>query len=296
MTPAELYALPSKSTDDWYRTYDDTWSHLFGLTPEVQSYDDIPGGGETGSDRLLVHTKMECQIDGYERSAVIKVVTFDGTPFAIVATAGRGQSDFDDTLISDQVVFEDALKFFVEKAMCSRHNKPLLVDPNDEPKLLKSFYGVTVVRTDAGFDMVRSEFVDQSGKLIFDLDKYLNDFHASRKEIDIGDLSISSPILSKLPDVRQKVAELIAGGVVGGDRVKVVNRRVTKGTGTGDWMAAAVATEAATYSIGLPSHQLGAIGFSWASSVTCKQIGGPELFDALKGTLVASISDGMKPR
>jgi hypothetical protein len=293
MTPAEIYALPSTSSIQWYASDPDLWEKLFGLTPNVYSADDIDGDPADANGRLMVETKLECMLDWGERTASVTAVTFDGSPFAIIAAAGRGQSDFGDVLLTDHVAFDEAFSYFVSKAMTTRASKPLLVDASMEVPLLEGFYGTSIIKTGEGVEMVREEYVDDAGKLIFDVKKYRAAFQEGRKYL--SGFSLDQALLANNPDVRRIAADIIEKGVVDDFRHVAINRRSKKQSGEGDWIAVAAANETGTYAIGVRNRNFKSTGFSWASDVYCERIGGTGLFDELKATVTASISDGMKP-
>lgn len=292
MKPSDLYALPSKSIEQWYAVDSDVWDQVFGISPGFVSQDVIEKTFDV-SDRLMVETKLSVLLDWGERSASLTTLTFDGSPFAIFASAGRGESDFKRVFLTDAVVFEDAFRYFVSKAMVARDAKPMLIDANDDAAILEGFYGAAVVSLPDGVRMVRDDYVDEQGRLIFDDRKYNDAFEAQRKRL--SRFPMDQALLAKETSVRQLFAEILEAGVADGLKTLVVNKRAKSQENKGDWIGVAAANDSGTYGIGIRQWSLSGIGFSWASAVFCERIGGPSLFDELKNSLTVSISDGMKP-
>lgn len=293
MTPLEIYALPNKSTDQWFEAHPEMWQEIFGMYPDVLTFDEIESVPADAKDRLMVELKLDCSLDGGRRFASLTVISFDGAPFAIVGVAGREGRDFGETLITDEVLFEDAFKYFVSKALTARPNKPKHVDASMSVPMLHGFHGAAIVKTVDGVEMVRSEYVDKNGVLLFDVKKYDAAFDSRRGTL--SKFPKGQSLLANEATARQIVAEIIESGIVDSAKHVIVNRRSKKDDMKGDWIAVAAANDSGTYAIGIRKWDLGGTGFSWVSSIFCERIGGPGLFEELKAGLPSPIVGGAKP-
>lgn len=290
MTPQDIYLLPSKKTERWYQTTPELWTTLFGIYEFYQSTSNIDEN-ENDNNRLVADVKLDCLIDWGERSASITAISFDGNPFALVATAGRGESDFAEVVVTNEDLFNEAFLYFVSKAIKPQDNKPTICDQEKDSEILDGFYGVAIVKTEEGIQMVREEYVDHDGKLLFDIQKYHNAFDAVRGEL--SKFPIKESLLAKHAEVREIVADVIEKGFVDDVQHIVINRR-SKGN-DGDWIAAAAVNDSGTYVVGIKNWNFDSTGYSWGSNIYCSRVGDSGIFEELKMSTQGTISDGMKP-
>jgi len=294
MTPHDIYLLPSKRTDQWYHTSPELWNTLFGIIPDIQSEGDIEKNElNASSNRLTVEQKLDCFLDWGERTATLAAVYMDGVPFALVATAGRGEADFGEIIVTNAELFDKAFLYFVSKAVRPHGHKPEISSASEHYELLDGFYGAAIIKTADGIQMVRTEYVDDDNKLLFDVRKYNDAFEAARPFL--RQFNLSDSVLANNAEVRSVIADAIAKGVAEDARQIVVNRRTKKTEKDGDWIAAAAANDSGTYALGIRSWSYQGAGLSWGSEVFCEKIGDAALFDELKASITGAVRDGMKP-
>jgi hypothetical protein len=141
MTPNEIYALPSLSSDTLSKYYGHGLSELLSLDGiEYMSHNDAH---EFDDGRLVVDEKLYYNVDG-ERSAVIKSVSWEGKPFAIMAMSGRGQQDNQDFSITDLDGWSKARAYVQSIYDRVENRNPDVVDP--DTNLIDGLYGTVIAR------------------------------------------------------------------------------------------------------------------------------------------------------
>jgi hypothetical protein len=162
MTPNEIYALPTIGTDNWF----DYWNEIAENALGLAAWDNNEALQAADSGRLVVNTKLDINFDG-DRGVTIRSLEFDGVPFALYLTGGRGGSDKRDVVVTDRGAWKrakaHALTLIAETAEFTD------TEASADDDLLNGYYGARIVRFGSDVRLVKSDHVHPiSGSPVFD--------------------------------------------------------------------------------------------------------------------------------
>ncbi|TLX15888.1 hypothetical protein [Rhizobium sp. MHM7A] len=162
MTPEQIYNLPSKSGEPWNEVAPAVIDGVFDLNyfSEIR---DI----ET-TDRLIVQTKMEYVFDRGEQATSVKVLEFDGSPFAIYIASGEYNAH-GHAFVTDRDLFDAARKYVID----GLHPEKAVKVVSTERDFFSGYENAKVVQVDGVHKLVDVSFVSRkSDRLLFDEEKF----------------------------------------------------------------------------------------------------------------------------
>jgi len=171
MTPNEFYAIPAMREAPWFDDYSSVTEEVLELDSLWEASDQAR---ELGATRLVVHHKLHHDVDG-ERGVSVYALYFDGKPFALMLTGGRGGRDSRDAVVTDTALWNGA-KEYVQSFLNRVHEfRGATADPDAE--LTNHYYGAQVVRFGEEVRLVSSDDVNPlTGNPVFDEKKYRDAF------------------------------------------------------------------------------------------------------------------------
>lgn len=271
MTPQRFYLLKSLDHEPWYYA-GSAFHSLFGIA----EYELEEERARDEDDRkLLFERKIYRNVDG-ERSVEYQAATFEGRPFAIVATAGRGQQDADDSLVTDAETYAKAVAHL---ETYRKRPEPNIVRADVDAELLEGMYDHAILAVGSEMRLVpTAHLAPDSDDLIFDEVEFRKCFDAIVRpafpprdpEFELGFKSFRQ---------RDLVAKALVASAVDGLRVSTDFDGVAASELAYDrHVLVLVADDKTTYAIGCHG---GGIGFSWVNDIDPHPIGDAALFDRL---------------
>lgn len=278
MRPTEFYALPTKRSEPWHRSYE-TLATLFDdetLTHELER----ESAATAGAEGLAFEQKLFTSTDG-ERSVSYEAATFEGRPFAIVVRSGRGGEDNKSRHVTDVATYE-AARAYVEGWRARGTGLDADVAPADEDlDILWGTYGHAVMARSGGVGLVPVDHIAESGKLLFDRDAF--------------DVAFDGTVRPAFRDAGQEFRDGIAGRRMRDLAVPALLEGVPEGVRATDdfdeipkvpgvtpingWSPVLLGAEDGTYALGVLGGNQGY--FSWAAEIRAEKVGPPELYDEL---------------
>lgn len=276
MTPEQFYDLKTENREAWYYA-GHAFHSLFGIAEyeleEERARDD-------GDRALLFERKLYRNVDG-ERSVEYQAATFQGRPFAIVATAGRGQQDAEECVVTDAETYALAVTHL---ETYRKRPSPTIVATGAELPMLEGMYNHAIVPVGSQMRLVPVDHLAEgSDDLIFDEVEFRKCFDAivrpaiksSGPEFEMGLKSFRQ---------RELVVKALAASTIEGMRVSTdFDGEEASKLCYGRQVLLLVADESRTYAIGCHG---GGYGFSWVSDIDPFPIGDASLFDRLSNESV----------
>jgi hypothetical protein len=162
VTPEQIYGLPSKTGEPWNEVAPAVIDGVFDLNYFSEIRDIVT------TDRLIVQTKLEFVFDGGERSTSVKVLEFDGSPFAIYIACGE-YNESGRAFVTDRALFNAARKYVIEGLHPEKAVKLLPLDLN----FFSGYENAKVVHVSGVHKLVNASFVSRkSDQLLFDEDTF----------------------------------------------------------------------------------------------------------------------------
>jgi hypothetical protein len=162
MNPEQIYNLPSKNAEPWNDSAPAVINGVFDLN-YFSDVRDIKTG-----DRLIVQTKMEYVFDRGEQATSVKVLEFDGSPFAIFIASGESDAN-GHAFVTDRELFDAARKYVID----GLHPEKAVKIISTEWNFFSGYENAKVVQVDGVHKLVDVTFVSRkSDKLLFDEEKF----------------------------------------------------------------------------------------------------------------------------
>lgn len=206
MTPNELYAIPATSISNWYDDYSTVVEDVLQLDPID------PDFVSESKDAVLlqVHDKLYFYEDG-ERGVSIYALYYDGHPFALMFTGGRGGRDSRTPVVTDMARWQQARDYVL--AMINRNVSfdGHVAGPDDE--IASGYYIARLARFGDEIRLVSSDDVHRfTGNPVYDNKRFREVF-----DTDVRALGGRIGYEDGLADPRMMTAgiEAFRAGVIG---------------------------------------------------------------------------------
>lgn len=270
MRPDQFYSLPTMRSEKWYE-----WGRgitdFFGI--EDHELDHERAEAEEAGD-VVFDEKLHFNEDG-ERSISYYAVLHRGSPIGFYASAGRGQQDASQMVVTDAAGFASARAYLDGFRPCPK----VVEEPVDrDHKLLEGMYNHAIVDLGSEYRLVPEEDIGDDGRLVFDRKEFGQAFDAIvRPRVKISGDEFGMGLKSHR--IRGLVTDALVAALPPGIRhatdfdAQAVEELTYK-----SHTFLILADDHSTYAMSVHG---GGTGFSWVSSISPRHLGPAELFDRL---------------
>lgn len=273
LRPADIYALPNRSTESWYGAYrvnedlfdDNTLEHML----------DEERGRQEKADDLSYDSKL-LAMAGHEEFVEYLAATYRGKPFAVLVKTGHTC----ERLVTDRETYFAARDYLDGFRKRDLHLDQDCVADDAEHKLLYGYDGFWIASVGDGVRLVDVHHVSRKGALIHDqvafekaLERLSPDMPAYKlKDFDGPDAErqadlVTRAIMESLPGGLRATSDFEPPPVEG----DAMQRHA--------WRGVLVQAEDATYALGVKAWDAKGPGFFWRDAITVQKVGPHELYD-----------------